>query len=560
VRPPVRDAREAGHLLPPELLTSLLDELGAPVLAADVATHRILYANAAASELWDARPGELCYAALEGRSEPCPHCVNSELLADRDTVGGSREQTVAIRGRTYRCTDRILEWPEGRTVRYRYGVDITDDLGAQDLTRRYQEHLEMVIEERTTDLVEVHERLQTEVTERARVEEERQELEGRAREAEKSESLAILAGGVAHDFNNIMMAIVGSAQLGLIHGGPDSDMAKLLGRIESAAWRAAKLSRQMLAYSGRGRMVVQNISLAQLMRDMLPLIESSAPPGITVTTEIDLEAPDVAVDPDQIEQVAMSLTANSFEAFAGGVGTVTLRVGTVDRDLSDFDFPGGDGDPSTRYVALEVQDTGCGMDSETLARVFDPYFSTKFQGRGLGLAAVHGIVRGHAGAIAIDSAPSVGTTATVLFPEAAESPPREAGGTQATGPAKKVAGTILVADDDEHVRLVTTEALELAGFDVLTANDGAEAIELFSQRPDDIDALVLDMVMPRTDGIQALRAIQEIRPDVPAILSSGYSEDEFLPKLNDVAWAGFVKKPFDIADLIDRVTACVSSW
>ena len=396
------------------------------------------------------------------------------------------------------------------------------------------------------------------VTERRRVEEERRRFEARTQHAQRLESLGVLAGGVAHDFSNLLMGILGNTGLALIKLPPDSDVRRLLDRIETTCLRASELTNQMLAYAGKARFVIQVVDPAALVREMAQLLASVLPKSLELRTEFDPDAPAVEGDPAQIRQVVMNLITNAGEAMGNVPGAVIVRVQSVCVDDRVLAAPNLVGDlVAGAHVLLEVTDAGCGMDAETQARMFDPFFTTKFLGRGLGMAAVLGIVRGHGGAIQVDSRPGQGTTIRVYFPAAtgvALSPPAA----HLIGGDAPVSGTVLVVDDDAGVRQVAEEALSAAGFTVLTAADGLEALVRFEQNAAGIALVVLDLSMPRMGGEDACDALRRIRPDVSILLSSGYGEEEVTQRMGGREVAGFIRKPYRPMTLVQQARALIT--
>ena len=401
------------------------------------------------------------------------------------------------------------------------------------------------------------------VTDRRREAEARLELERRLLHAQKLESLGVLAGGIAHDFNNLLMAILGNLELGLRELAPVSPVRSRLEAAGQAARRAADLTRQMLAYSGRGKFQVGRVDLNELVEENVHLLRTSIPRTATLNLHLDRGLPAVEADAGQIQQVTMNLITNAAEAIGGAVGVITLTTGVRDCDASYLgrscldEIP-----PAGRYAYVEVTDSGCGMDEETRKRMFDPFFTTKFTGRGLGLPAVFGIVRGHHGAILLDSAVGRGTTIRVLFPAAeampetavpADAEPPDRAGTVAPGAGR---GTILIVDDEEMVLQPCAAMVESMGFTVLTAADGEQAVELVRRHGGGIRAIILDLTMPRLDGAAALDRIRRIEPGAKVILSSGYDEAEATGRVAKEGLAGFIRKPFGMDRLrstLDRV-------
>ncbi|MBN1342782.1 MAG: PAS domain S-box protein [Phycisphaerae bacterium] len=397
-----------------------------------------------------------------------------------------------------------------------------------------------------------------EITKRKQAEEQRRQMETQLRDAQKLESLGVLAGGVAHDFNNLLVGVLGNAGLALMDLPEDSPVRATIEKIEVAAQRAADLTKQMLAYSGKGAFIVKPLDVSRLIREMAHLIASGISRKVAIRYLLGDDLPLVTADATQIRQVVLNLISNAAEAVGDAAGAITIRTGVIRADrewlsaayLAD-DVPEGD------YVCLDVTDTGCGMNAKTQSKVFDPFFSTKFAGRGLGLAAVLGIVRGHKGAIRVDSEPGKGTTFRVLLP-ATERPAEQ---DPPPGPKKprefRGAGTILVADDEDQVVGFASKVLERAGYTVLTAADGRTAVDVFRERAEDVVIVLLDLTMPGLSGVEAFDAIRRIRPEVPVILSSGYSQQDATERFAGKGLSGFIQKPYQAAQLIEKLREVV---
>ena len=391
------------------------------------------------------------------------------------------------------------------------------------------------------------------ITERKLALMERERLDDQMRQAQKLESLGILAGGIAHDFNNLLVGILGNAGLALSKLYPGSPCRPNVEGIETAAKRAAELSNQMLAYSGRGKFVVQQIDLKILVEDMLHLLQTSVTKRATLKLDLPPSLPAVEADVTEIRQVVMNLITNAGDALGDreGVISVSTRVVEVDRSYFAKTYL-DDGLPAGRYLALEVTDTGCGMDSATRQKIFDPFFTTKFSGRGLGLAAVLGIVRGHGGAIEVASEPRRGTTFRVLLPISA-SEPQEPPPSPAQIEVRGGGRTILVVDDDPTVREIATEILQESGFNVLIAKDGIAALESIRRNGHEIGAVLLDMTMPNMDGVETLHALRKLRGDIKVVMTSGYSEQEASQRTADAHPEGFIQKPYPPRQLVMKL-------
>jgi CheY-like chemotaxis protein len=327
---------------------------------------------------------------------------------------------------------------------------------------------------------------------------------------------------------------------------PDSAARHLLAEAEKTANRASDLVRQLLAYAGKGRFVIQPVDLNALAREMLALLRTLVSRKAQVRTDFAEDLPLIEADATQVRQVVMNLITNASESLGdGGGGEIALRTG-VERvaDPSAYSPHAAPEAAPGVYVLVEVADTGCGMSDETLARVFDPFFTTKFTGRGLGLAAVLGIVRSHRGILKITSEVGRGTRFQVLFPRAEAAAPPEL--LAAPGKAEPVAGSgcVLVVDDEEAVRSLASRILRDAGYQVVVAGDGEEGLAAFRVAGSKIRAVVMDLTMPGIDGLEAARRLYALREDVPVLLMSGYGEPDVMANLGGTRFAGFLQKPF----------------
>ncbi len=391
------------------------------------------------------------------------------------------------------------------------------------------------------------------ISQRRREEKERLALEAQIQKTQKLESLGILAGGIAHDFNNLLVGVLGNADLALHDLAPEAPARRSVRDIITAAERATELVRQMLAYAGKGKFLVEVLDLNAVVEEMTHLLDVSISKKAILRFDLNDEIPSIEADATQVRQVVMNLITNASDAIGDRSGVISIRTGAMECDKEylaetylDEDLAEG------QYVYLEVSDTGHGMDDEIVHKVFDPFFSTKFAGRGLGLAAVLGIVRGHRGAVKVYSEEGKGTTFKVLFPAVKL---KAEGKTPSGAQSKlgKLCGTVLLVDDEETVRSVGKRMIEHLGCKVVTCEDGAEAIELFRRDPDRFDAVLLDLTMPHMDGDACYRELRRIRPDVRVILSSGYNEAELVARFAGKGLAGFMQKPYRIDTLAEKI-------
>jgi len=394
------------------------------------------------------------------------------------------------------------------------------------------------------------------ITEAKRLDGERRALEAKVQHAQKLESLGVLAGGIAHDFNNLLVGILGNASLALMDLPEDSPLREIISDIETTALRAADLTKQMLAYSGKGRFVVHPVDLNSLVREMAQLFQTVISKRATLRFDFAQNLPTVEADGTQLRQILMNLITNASDAIGNEDGAITLRTGILHASREFLESGYVDDElPEGSYAFIEVDDTGCGMDADTQARIFDPFFSTKFTGRGLGLAAALGIVRGHRGTIKVRSEPHRGTTFTIVLPCSRGQTLSSHDGVSALREQFRGSGSVLVVDDDEAVRSVARHMLERSGFTVLTARDGCEGVATFEANRDEVALVLLDLTMPTLGGEEAFRAMRQVRPDVRVVLMSGFSSHELASRFGSEGMAGFIQKPFRV----DELQACLTS-
>ncbi len=387
------------------------------------------------------------------------------------------------------------------------------------------------------------------ITDRKKAEQDRLQLERQMLHAQKLESLGVLAGGIAHDFNNLLTAILANLNLAEAGVPEDSPVAARLRATEGAALKAAELTRQMLAYSGKGRFVVRPHDLNLVVREVTDLVKVSIAKKANLHFSLEEDLPLVEADEAQLQQVILNLVTNASDALGDREGEirVTTCARTLDETFISATFPGQGLVPGL-YAVLEVGDTGVGMTPEVLARIFDPFFTTKPTGHGLGLSAIQGILRGHRAGLKVYSEPGRGTSFQVYLP--ATSAPRPQAALVHSDPSDVVlCGRVLLVDDEDSILEVTAKALERLGFEVATAADGREAVELFSQGPEAFRLALVDLTMPRMDGRECFKALRALRPDLPVVLCSGFSEQESVKAFLGEGLAGFIQKPYSMGTL-----------
>ena len=387
-------------------------------------------------------------------------------------------------------------------------------------------------------------------------ESKRLEMERRRLLTQKLESLRTMAGGIAHDFNNQLMAVLGNLEIALENTPSDSGVAASIKKAIHATETSAALSRQMLTYAGSSLFSHVILDINVLLNEDIFMMQKVGANRLILNLADGGSLPRIKGDPDQIRRLLINILNNASEAIADNDGQITVKTGVIDCDETCLNRSQLDKKPKPGpFVFLEVSDTGCGMDAETLRRVLDPFFTTKFIGRGLGMAEVMGIVKGHDGAIIVDSEVGKGSTIRVLFPvfektccpinktERVVEPHSSAAGS----PSRKK--TILVVEDEEMIRELVVSRLKVLGYDTMQASDGVEGIGVFRDGADKIDLVILDYVMPRMNGIEVFEELILIKPDVKVIISSGYSEDVVLERLTGPRPAGILQKPYKMEDL-----------
>jgi len=376
------------------------------------------------------------------------------------------------------------------------------------------------------------------VTARNRAESQRLEFERGLQQTQKLEGLGRLAGGVAHDFNNLLVPVLGNVDFVLEDLPPGAPSRANLEDIRAAAKRAAGLCRQMLAYAGRVGVSIVDTDLYHVIKEMKPLMAASLPAGVCLALSHENDAPLIRGDASQIRQMVMNLVLNAAESMPDG-GTVAVSVET----LESASWPGHD---VQRYAVISVSDRGTGMDREIQRRMFEPFFSTRFTGRGLGLSAVHGIVRTHHGMITVRTREGNGTEVSVFLPALGAASWRRAADALAPAGAGR---PVLIVDDESTVLRVAERMVKRLGYAVQCATSGQEAVDMLRASPGAIGCILLDLTMPAMDGEEALAALREIDANVPIVLCSGYAEHRLAKGYEAIGASGFVSKPFNLASL-----------
>ena len=397
------------------------------------------------------------------------------------------------------------------------------------------------------------------VTRRLRMEAEHARLERRVLQSQRLESLGLLASTIGHDFNNLLTGIMGNVGVARRQLPPDSPAGPSLDTVEHAAHRAGELAAQLLDFAGNGRRRTERIDLSDLVLDVLRIAQASLAGKADVRVDVAAGLPPVEIDATQMRRLVMNLITNAGDALDGRGGEIRVSTGVidVDADLLASQTIAGGAVPG-RHVFIEVADTGKGMDQRTLDRIFEPSFTTKATGRGLGLATAPGVVKAHRGALKVDSSPGRGTTFRILLPvnplpaAVVEAKPAAAAATDAQ---PSVAGTVLVVDDEEIVRSFAVATLRSMGHKALEAHDSYTALAHLCKSGERVDAILLDASIHGIPGRDLLRAIRDMGVVAPVILSSGYTREHAMGELGPVEHVSFLHKPYThqaLADAIDR--------
>jgi len=386
------------------------------------------------------------------------------------------------------------------------------------------------------------------LTETLRAEQDRRRLEVRMMQAQKLESLGVLAGGIAHDFNNLLMIMLGNLEVALQRIPPAAVERAWLSDADAAAHQAADLCRQLLIYAGKGKSLAEPVDLGALLRDQAKMLEVIASKSIRLLLNQAADLPKIRADVSQLRQVFMNLIINASDAIGQTAGVISISTSTITCDKEYLDASGISHmlEPGY-YVSVEVADTGCGMNEAVRERIFDPFFSTKTASRGLGLAAVRGIVSKHGGAIRVYSEPGAGTTFRLLFPVPKSLDTRA----PAPEPAEawRGSGVVLVVDDEEALRSLAQLMLDRLGFEALVARNGIEGLALFKEHRDRIGYVLLDWTMPEMGGGETFVELRRLKPDLRIILASGHAPDDILMRLGSRHVTAFVRKPYNMKEL-----------
>jgi two-component system cell cycle sensor histidine kinase/response regulator CckA len=494
-----------------ERLLTVLNSTDADIYVSDLQNHKVLFMNTHMQDNFGKDlVGKQCYEVFRGEKGPCAHCTNDRLLGPNGEATGVVvwEDHNPVTSRWYRNYDKAIKWIDGRFVRLQVATDITDLKQAEQGQRK---------------------------------------LEAQLRQAQKMEALGTMAGGIAHNFNNILMAIQGNASLMLLETDSTHPNYRRLRSIEKSVQSGSKLTNQLLGYARKGRYEVRTINLNQVVTETSDTF-AMAKREIRVHRDLAEDLCMINADQAQIEQVLLNLYVNASDVMPRSGDLFLKTTNVTHKDMGDKPYDVKPGD----YVLLTVRDTGSGMDKKTMERIFDPFFTTKGMGRGtgLGLAYVYGIIKAHGGYVDAGSQEGHGTTFSIYLP-ASEKKVR--GEKEKAAEVLMGTGTILLVDDEDIVLDACEQMLNALGYKVLLARSGKEAIELYKANKDMVDLVLLDMVMPEMAGGETYDQMKEINPNIKVLLSSGYSINGQATDILDRGCNAFIQKPFRMSDLSQKI-------
>lgn len=502
-----------------ERFRTVLDGLESLVYVADMETYELLFINKYGRDIWGDINGKMCWQTLQsGQTGPCPFCTNSKLL-DSDLKPSEPytwEFQNTVTNEWYECRDQAIHWTDGRIVRMEIATNITD---------------------------------------RKEAEKQKEKLEEKFRQVQKMEAIGTLAGGIAHDFNNILSAIMGYAELACGESQRESKIWRYLDQVINAGYRARDLVGQILAFSRQSDVNIQPIQPHLVIKEALKLLRASIPTTIEIKENI-TKCGRIMADPSQLHQIIMNLCTNAYHAMrgsGGALGVVLLPIKIASNDFlsMELDIPPGS------YIKLEVSDTGKGMDKATLAKIFEPYFTTKGkrEGTGLGLAVVHGIVESYGGHIKVYSEEGLGTNFHIYLPKIdSDNSIREK--REIAEKLPKGHESILIVDDEKNLVEMFHIMLKSLGYQVTAMTNSVEAFHTFKGSPQNFDLVISDMTMPNMTGLQLSQNILAVRPETPIILCTGFSELLNKEHAKAMGIREYILKPVikkDIAKIIRKV-------
>ena len=492
-------------------LHQIFDSITGLILVIDSTTYEILYANKFSEEIYGKNlEGGLCYERLNGFDTVCDHCSMSKVIELQGQPHQREWFSPGLKKHLF-VTERLIKWPDNRDVKFQFALDMTD--------------------------IKQSER-------------EKEKLQSQLLQAQKMEAVGTLAGGIAHDFNNLLQVVLGYSEIVLARKTEDEVDYQDVFKIQQAGKRGADLVKKLLTFSRRVESKFIPIDLNQQITSLGSLLSRTIPKNISIDLSLGGDLAPILADPTQVDQILMNLAVNARDAMPGG-GTLTIQTAnvTLDEKSCSQNLEAQPGD----YVLIRVSDTGHGMDSETLEHIFEPFFSTKEVGKGtgLGLATIYGIVKHLRGHIQCESILEQGTTFMIYLPAAPKQEVQELPAQETLMPGRNE--TVLLVDDEDEIRNLAKTILERAGYKVLTARNGLEAVETYGLRKNEISVTLLDLIMPQMDGVQCLKEILAINPQAPVIIASGFSVDSHVKSMLEQKARGFVEKPYNSSQLNDCI-------
>jgi signal transduction histidine kinase/ActR/RegA family two-component response regulator len=496
-----------------EILVTVLDSIDADVVVADLETHEVLLMNRHMRESFGGDcTGSKCWQSFQNRDTPCESCYSAAIVDDDGQATGLKvwEGENPVTGRRYLNFDRAIHWIDKRLVRLQIAMDITD------LTR---------------------------------IQEEKLQLETQLRQAQKMEAIGTLAGGIAHDFNNILSAVIGYTEIVLADVAKGTPQHRNLREVLKAGYRARDLVNQILMFSRQKDKELKPIQVNQIVIEALQLLRASLPTTIRIEPNLSSNSA-VLADPTQLHQVIMNLCTNAAHAMRERGGL--LKIDLQDTLLDDGFIEEHPSLSAGAYVKLSVSDTGHGMEKTVADRIFDPFFTTKDRGEGtgMGLAVVLGIVKGHGGAIILDTRLNMGSAFDIYLPVIRDQADAES---NENTNIPRGTGHILFVDDEKSLADLGFQILSRLGYDVTTRTSSVEALELFTVQPDKFDLVITDTTMPNMTGDELAAKLLDIRSDIPVILCTGYSERISAEKAQRIGIKEFVLKPIVMSELATTV-------
>jgi len=497
-----------------ERFSTVLNSFDGLVYVADMDTYELLFLNQYGVDIWGDNCGKICWQTLQsGQTGPCAFCTNDKLVdADSNPTGPHIwEFKNTVNNEWYECRDQAIKWLDGRVVRMEIASNITERKTSQ---------------------------------------EQKVKLEEKLIQAQKMETIGTLASGIAHDFNNILFPIVGHSEMLLEDVPEDSPIRPSLDQIYTGAMRASELVKQILTFSRQESGEMKLMKMQPIIKEALKLIRSTIPTTIDIKQNIQADCGVIKADPTQIHQVVMNLATNAYHAMEETSGELKvslkqIKIGTL--DLINPDMTSG------QYACITVADTGIGMDKELTQKIFDPFFTTKAVGKGtgMGLSVVHGIVVGMGGAIQVNSKLGKGTEFYVYFP--VEKNYFEKQSVQTHETIQGGIERILLVDDEDAIIAMEKMMLERLGYQVTSRTSSIEALEAFRDSPDNFNLVITDMSMPNMPGDKLSGELVKIRPDIPILLCSGFSETMSKEKAESLGIKGLLLKPIVMKDLAQKI-------